>query len=53
MLSETKKGIKLQAIPEKFPGGGGYIARWRAGHGHQADARTTALQEFRRARLPL
>ena len=29
MLTETKKEIKLQAIPKKFPGGGGYIARWR------------------------
>ena len=29
MLSETKKEIKLQAIPKNFPGGGGYIARWR------------------------
>ena len=30
MITETKKEIKLQAIPKKFPGSGGYFARWRS-----------------------
>ena len=37
-MTTEKKEIKLQAIPKKFPGGGGYIAGWR-------DSRTLSYDE--------